>query len=123
MVVIRHVSIETVTVDRYIENGNAAVAAAALKEKISPDKRMIAGLDTCQRLSGIALKFLGFERLLDEYPTWADQLVLYQTCVRPNNRPQDEATTSAELTDLVRGGGLSGGVCVCVCGGGRGMLG
>ncbi len=29
---------------------------------------MIAGIDTLQRLSGVALKLLAFERLLDENP-------------------------------------------------------
>jgi trehalose-6-phosphate synthase len=34
---------------------------------ISAGKMLIAGLDQCQRLSGIALKLLAFERLLQDY--------------------------------------------------------
>jgi len=101
MVVIRHVSIEVMTVDRHLKEQNPHARAAALKAS-HPDKRLIAGLDTCQRLSGVALKMLGFERLLDEYPTWANQLVLYQTCFRPNNRPEDEEVTSKEIAELVK---------------------
>mmetsp|Transcript_27073 Transcript_27073/g.72919 ORF Transcript_27073/g.72919 Transcript_27073/m.72919 type:complete len:1138 (+) Transcript_27073:380-3793(+) len=101
MVVIRHVSIEVVTVDRHMKEQNPQAAANVLKAS-HPDKRLIAGLETCQRLSGVALKFLGFERLLDEYPTWANKLVLYQTCLRPNNRPEDEEVTSQELKELVK---------------------
>ena len=38
-------------------------------------KVLIAGLDPCQRLSGIALKLLAFERLLTDYECYRDRVV------------------------------------------------
>ena len=62
---------------------------------------MVAGLDTCQRLSGVALKLLGLERLLDESDKWRGAVVLVQRCFRPRNRLDDESRTSAEIRLLV----------------------
>jgi trehalose 6-phosphate synthase/phosphatase len=38
-------------------------------------KTIIAGLDPCQRLSGIALKLLAFEKLLHDYACYRDKVV------------------------------------------------
>lgn len=46
---------------------------ARLKAK-HEGKVLIAGLDPCQRLSGIALKLLAFERLLTEYECYRDKV-------------------------------------------------
>jgi len=99
-VVMRHVSIEVVKIDRKMAECGGQSEALKLKEKHS-HKRLIGGLDTCQRLSGVALKLLGFERLLDEYDKWRDQAVLVQRCFKPRNRHDDEDRTSRELNLLV----------------------
>jgi trehalose-6-phosphate synthase len=44
-------------------------AAAALKATHG-ERIIIGGLDVCQKLSGVTLKLLAFERLLTEYPVW-----------------------------------------------------
>jgi len=99
-VLMRHVSIETAKVDREIIEYNAQEHCDVLKKK-HLNKKLIAGLDTCQRLSGVALKLLGFENLLDEYEKWRNEVVLVQRCLRPRNRLDDEERTSIELNRLV----------------------
>jgi trehalose 6-phosphate synthase/phosphatase len=72
-----------------------------LKEKHG--KRMIiAALDIGQRLSGISLKFLAFERLLQDYPGWQNKVVMVQRVLLPNSRRADEANTVRELRFLVK---------------------
>jgi trehalose 6-phosphate synthase/phosphatase len=72
-----------------------------LKEKHG--KRMIiAGLDIGQRLSGITLKFLAFERLLQDYPSWQNKVVMVQRVLLPNSRKADETNTVRELRFLVK---------------------
>jgi trehalose-6-phosphate synthase len=35
-----------------------------------PDKILMCGVDTCQRLNGVALKFAAFEKMLRDYPKY-----------------------------------------------------
>jgi trehalose 6-phosphate synthase/phosphatase len=73
------------------------------KLKHKHGKRMIiAGLDIGQRLSGISLKFLAFERLLQDYPLWRNKVVMVQRVLLPNSRLSDETTTVRELRFLVK---------------------
>ncbi|CAN0469977.1 unnamed protein product, partial [Hapterophycus canaliculatus] len=60
-----------------------------------------AGVDVCQKLSGVTLKLLAFERLLTEYPSHRDEVVLVQRCLRPSSRVEDEEHTSEEIRQLV----------------------
>jgi trehalose 6-phosphate synthase/phosphatase len=99
-VVMRHVSIDASKINRKMLECNAPEEARKLKAK-HEGRRLIAGLDTCQRLSGVALKLLGFERLLDEFDKWRDKAVLVQRCFKPRNRHDDEDRTSRELHLLV----------------------
>jgi len=101
MVVMRHVSIETGKVERLLEENSTQAAAAALEAK-HHGKRVVAGLDTCQRLSGVALKLLAFEELLKEVPKYRSSVVLVQRVYRPKNRLEDEDYTSRELQHLVK---------------------
>lgn len=73
------------------------------KFKQKHGKRMIiGGLDIGQRLSGISLKFLAFERLLQDYPMWQNKVVMVQRVLLPNSRLSDEANTVRELRFLVK---------------------
>jgi trehalose 6-phosphate synthase/phosphatase len=100
-VVMRHVSIETQKIDRKMSECGGAGECAKLQAKHA-GKKIVVGLDTCQRLSGVALKLLGFEKVLDEFEKWRGKLVLVQRCFRPRSRVDDEARTSAELRLLVQ---------------------
>ncbi len=63
MVSISHVGVEAAALDRWMASEQAAEVARAFSAR-HPGKTIIAGIDSCQRLSGIALKLLAFERLL-----------------------------------------------------------
>jgi trehalose-6-phosphate synthase len=65
-------------------------------------RKVIAGIDIAQRLSGISLKLLAFERLLTDYPIWHDKLVMIQKCLIPGSRLEDEARTMQEVRYLVK---------------------
>ncbi len=65
-------------------------------------RKIIAGIDVAQRLSGIALKLLAFERLLKDYPVWQQNVVLIQKCLIPRSRHEDEARTLQEVRYLVK---------------------
>jgi trehalose 6-phosphate synthase/phosphatase len=99
-VVMRHVSIETVKLVRKMNECGGKDEAAAIRAKHA-GRRIVCGLDVCQRLSGVALKLVGIERLLDEFPRWRGQVVLVQRCFLPRNRLDDEERTSGELKLLV----------------------
>lgn len=71
--------------------------------KAKHGKRMIiGGLDIGQRLSGVTLKLLAFERLLQDYPSWQHKVVMVQRVLLPGSRQYDEANTVRELRFLVK---------------------
>ncbi|CAN0475009.1 unnamed protein product [Laminaria digitata] len=63
---------------------------------------IMAGIDVCQKLSGVTLKLLAFERMLSEYPNHKEEVVLVQRCLRPASRVEDEEHTSEEIKQLVK---------------------
>ena len=65
-------------------------------------RNIIAGVDIAQRLSGIVLKLLAFERLLTDYPIWQQNVVMIQKCLIPGSRHEDEARTLQEVRYLVK---------------------
>ena len=77
LVSISHVGVEANALDRWMVSPEAAVTARALAAR-HPGKVLFAGIDTCQRLSGVALKLLAFERLLEDNPIYRRTVVLVQ---------------------------------------------
>jgi len=65
-------------------------------------RMIISGIDTTQRLSGISLKLLAFEKLLADYPVWQKKVVMVQKCLLPGSRRDDEAKTVREVRQLVK---------------------
>jgi trehalose 6-phosphate synthase/phosphatase len=65
-------------------------------------RMIIGGLDIGQRLSGVSLKLLAFERLLHDYSSWQRQVVMVQRVLLPNSRQSDEANTVRELRCIVK---------------------
>lgn len=61
---------------------------------------VISGVDSCQRLSGVALKLLAFERFLWDFKKKDKTVVLIQYVLREGKRPADEARTASELRRL-----------------------
>ncbi|RHY26731.1 hypothetical protein DYB25_014168, partial [Aphanomyces astaci] len=75
-------------------------AATALRDK-HKGKLLLAGVDVCQRLSGVPLKLLAFEQFFNQCPTWKDKLVLVQRVHLTSSRQGDEAYSSHEIKQLV----------------------
>mmetsp|Transcript_27530 Transcript_27530/g.64255 ORF Transcript_27530/g.64255 Transcript_27530/m.64255 type:complete len:1210 (+) Transcript_27530:256-3885(+) len=65
------------------------------------DKTVFAGIDRMERLKGVPLKLLAFERFLEKNPTRAGNVVLYQISLAVRERGDDYSTTSAQVQALV----------------------
>jgi trehalose-6-phosphate synthase len=69
MVTICHVSIDTAKLTQHMTDATVQSKAAELQAKYA-GKRIMGSVDPCHRLSGLASKFLAFERLLNDYPVY-----------------------------------------------------
>mmetsp|Transcript_30642 Transcript_30642/g.51813 ORF Transcript_30642/g.51813 Transcript_30642/m.51813 type:complete len:1299 (+) Transcript_30642:113-4009(+) len=101
IVSVSHVSIETDRIASAATHPETLRIAQELREKHA-GKRIVAGLDACQRLSGVALKLAAFDKLLAD-SSWGKRgnIVLVQRCVRGGSRAGDEQTTSNDLQKMV----------------------
>jgi trehalose-6-phosphate synthase len=99
-VLISHVGIEGALLKRAMAHPKTQEALSKLQAK-HEGKVLVAGLDPCQRLSGIALKLLAFERLLTEYECYRDRVVMVQRSLLSGSRAEDEEATSGEVRELV----------------------
>ncbi len=99
MVVISHAGIERDALNSINELPITRNTAASIKDA-HPNRRILCGIEICQKLSGIGLKLLAFEKFLTEYPTWAKKVVLVQYCLLPSNREEDEKLTSMEVNEI-----------------------
>ena len=102
LITMSNVSIEGKQVDECLELPSVQEDSYHLQNILHPNRIIICGIDVAQRLSGIGLKLLAFERLLTDYPSWQRKVVLVQKCLVPNNRKVDELVTLRELRFLVR---------------------
>ena len=88
--------------------GLAAITLPSVSEGVTvlrnkhQSRVIISGVDIAQRLSGVSLKLLAYEKLLTDYPIWQEKVVLVQKCLIPNSRRSDEANTIREIRYLVR---------------------
>lgn len=101
LVGISHVGVEASTLERWMASIEAATTASTLAKKYG-GKVIIAGFDSCQRLSGVALKLLAFEKLLTDNPVYRKKVVLVQRCELRGALKQDIARTSRELKQRVQ---------------------
>lgn len=101
LVSMSNVSIEPRMIDAALTLPSVQVGKEGLKRQHA-DRFIIGGVDIGQRLSGVALKFLAFERLLQDYPSWQSQVVMVQRILRPGSRKADEELTTQELRSLVK---------------------
>lgn len=102
IVTMSHVSIETERVEAALQHPESARMAVEIQEKYK-DMKIILGIDVCQRLSGLALKLLAFDKLAADYVSSPERggLVLIQRCIRQGSRMEDEETTSADIRKMV----------------------
>lgn len=100
LVSMHNVSVEPFQLDAALSLPSIAQYTAKLRQDHS-SRKIIAGIDIAQRLSGISLKLLAFERLLTDYPVWQKKVVMVQKCLLPGSRRYDEANTIREVRQLV----------------------
>jgi len=100
LVTVSNVSIEPDIIDAALALPSVTEGTKALKEKHA-GREIITGVDIAQRLSGVFLKLLGYERLLHDYPVWQTRVVMIQRCLVPGTRHADEADTLKEVRALV----------------------
>mmetsp|Transcript_11069 Transcript_11069/g.17059 ORF Transcript_11069/g.17059 Transcript_11069/m.17059 type:complete len:1126 (+) Transcript_11069:150-3527(+) len=101
MVSMSNVSIEPNMVDAVMQLPSVNTGIQSLKHK-HKDRSIICGCDIGQRLQGVSLKLLAFERLLREYPVWQNKVVMVQRILLPGTRKDDEAQTVSEVRSLIK---------------------
>ncbi|ETV90852.1 trehalose-phosphatase [Aphanomyces invadans] len=100
VIAISHVGIEKNLIQDAVHWPGVVAAATALRAK-HKGKLLLAGVDVCQRLSGIPLKLLAFEQFFNQCPAWKDKLALVQRVHLTGSRQGDEAYSSHEIQQLV----------------------
>lgn len=101
LVTISNVSIESDVLSSCLESVTVEERARQLKNRLK-NRRIITGIDVAQGLSGISLKLIAFEKLLIDYPVWRSKVVLYQICLIPGSRKNDEIDTLAHVRYVVK---------------------
>lgn len=101
IVTMSHVSIETERFDAILQDPETQTLVEKFRQQYA-GRRVVLGVDVCQRLSGISLKFAGFDKLLSDY-NHAEKasVVLVQRNIRQGSRPEDEETTSNDSKKVV----------------------
>lgn len=116
LITMSHVSIETNNIDDLIvKNFNQILSKILSNKRLinnkdlnnkENSKKIILSLDVSQRLSGISLKFFGYEKfLLDYFNIEKDKIndiLLIQKNIKQNSRKDDEATTSLETKNIIK---------------------
>lgn len=100
IVTMSHVSVEPERLDRILSMVEVKSVAMQIRQKYQ-GKKIIVGVDTCHRLSGVSLKLAAFDKLLSDYSTTGSDVVLLQRCLRPQVRHKDEETTSIDIKMMV----------------------
>ena len=101
LVTMSNVSIEPKQIDAAMMLPSVQTSMGELKQKHN-GRILICGVDIGQQLSGISLKLLAFERLLQDYPNWQSRVVMVQRVLLPGSRKGDEAFTVKELHTIVK---------------------
>jgi trehalose 6-phosphate synthase/phosphatase len=104
IITMSHVSIETEFINEHLNHPETLRRVEELQQKYA-GKKIILGIDVCQRLSGIALKMFAMEKLLSDYlannPGNNNGIVLIQRSIRQGSRKEDEETTANDIRKLV----------------------
>ncbi|CEG43722.1 trehalose-phosphatase [Plasmopara halstedii] len=101
VITISHVGIETTLIRKVLNDPDVQEAARKLRDKHA-GKVLIAGVDVCQRLSGIPLKMLAFEQFFSNCPSWKDKLVFVERATLTQTRLGDQNYSSNEISKLVK---------------------
>jgi trehalose 6-phosphate synthase/phosphatase len=77
-----HVGVDNSHLRSIMAEPQVTVEAAALRAKFE-GRKVVLGIDRLERIRGIPLKLLAFERLLQKYPEWRGKVVLVQVRTLP----------------------------------------
>lgn len=105
IVTMSHVSIETSRFDGLLVDEEVLAMAEEVRRRHA-GRRIVLGMDVCQRLAGTALKLAAFEKYLADHTNASKevpvQVVLIQKSIRQGSRLEDEETTSQDLRAMAR---------------------
>jgi trehalose 6-phosphate synthase/phosphatase len=101
LVSMSNVSIEPRMIDAALNLPSVKAGKDEIKSRHA-GRSIIGSVDIGQRLSGVALKLLAYERLLQDYPSWQSHVVMVQLILLPGSRKADEDLTTRELRALVK---------------------
>eukprot|EP00742_Colponemidia_sp_Colp-10_P008648 GILJ01009382.1.p1 GENE.GILJ01009382.1~~GILJ01009382.1.p1 ORF type:complete len:1037 (-),score=136.84 GILJ01009382.1:160-3270(-) len=100
MVRIGHVGIQPELIQEHMETQEVRDYAKELKERF-PGKIILAGVDKLERLSGLHLKLLAFENLLQNYPLYRHRVILLQIGIPDLSRVDDYELVKEDVDDIV----------------------
>ena len=101
LVSMSNVSIEPRMVDAALLLPSVQAGSEELRTR-HKGRIILGSLDIGQRLSGVSLRLLAFERMLSDYPLWQSKVVLVQRLLFPGSRVKDEEVTKREVRFLVK---------------------
>jgi trehalose 6-phosphate synthase/phosphatase len=102
MVSVSHVGVERKLLKGMAQSAEVASLEAQLKTKMDGKRRiLIVCYEELQRLNGITLALLAFERLLEEYPRYRRRLKFVLRCTPTSSRSKDCAQALTEAQELV----------------------
>ena len=67
------IGIDVEQMEGYLKDSNIEPKIQAIRE-MYPDKKIIVGRDKLDQINGVQHKMNAFEKFLDEYPEWQDQV-------------------------------------------------
>ena len=101
MVTVTHTGIEPEYIQRYFASSSSICSTAADWRRRFSGKRIVAGLDSIERLRGVPNKLRAFESLLEQQPQLVGKIVLVQICLEDTIRPGDtQSETVSEIREL-----------------------
>jgi trehalose 6-phosphate synthase/phosphatase len=102
MVSVSHVGVERRLLKQAAQSPEAASLETQLKSKMDGKRRiLIVCYEELQRLNGITLALLAFERLLEEYPRYRRRLKFVLRCTPTSSRSKDCSQALTEAQELV----------------------
>jgi trehalose-6-phosphate synthase/trehalose-6-phosphatase len=93
-VTVTHVGIEPEFLTSRFESFPDVTAASLAWKHLFRGRKIIAGIDSIERLKGVPLKLFAFEAFLAQHPEWVGRSVLIQYCVEDTWRPGDKQEAS-----------------------------
>lgn len=95
-----HAGVDPATIEDVLKIDSVQADIVSLKERFK-DKFVFTGLDKIERLKGLQLKLVAFEKFLAHHPEAVDKVVLYQSGFVAPELKSDYNNCASEVMDLV----------------------